>query len=225
MAPNPLERRGIELLIDKATAMGVPVPDEIRRILSDGSVHNTGAFLWSQAHPDDDEFRSCCIGNDVKGPEHCTCWLPEWNAVQAEPVLPPKAEDLAPQSRMCGDCAFRPGSPEREDEWLADSLYSLPAQNQPFYCHDGMRRPVRWRHPDGRTIDGSTADWQPPIVNGIPYRLDGRAGSLCAGWAAIAAKAGCTCPDIDVSTLSEQPGSHIIKGHDPNCPTHRTNGR
>lgn len=359
--PNPLERRGIELLIAKATAMGVPVPDEIRRLLSGGAVRNTGAWLWAEANPGVDG-PGCCIGDAAKGPEHCTCWTPEWNAEQAEPVWPPNPADLAPLPGMCGDCAFRPGSPERADEWMAEALYGLagscpPAaaptprepvrielrdrhgglkgvalidaedaelasyrwylgtvgyavrterigagkrrmyylhrevmgvahgvrldvdhrdgnkldcrrqnlrvgghnlnlQNRgansgrdlprnvyrvkgkrgfivrvklggkqndlgrfdtaeeadaaarrfraenmpwsadaevrpkltPFFCHDSMRRPVRWRHPDGRTIDGSTSDWQPPIVNGVPYRLDGRAGSLCAGWSAIAAK-------------------------------------
>lgn len=51
-----------------------------------------------------------------------------------------------------------------------------------------MRRPVRWEHPDGRTIDGSPDDWQPAIINGLPYRADGRPGLLCAGWAARAAR-------------------------------------
>lgn len=87
---------------------------------------------------------------------------------------------------MCGDCAFRKDSPERREAFLEEALMELPTTGQPFYCHEDMRRPVRWEHPDGRTVEGSTADWQPPIIGGLPYRLDGRPGLLCAGWAARA---------------------------------------
>lgn len=199
---NPLERLGIERLIAQAEAQGVPVPDEIRALLSDGHARNTGAWLWVQAHPEDaDTVRGCCIGEAVRGAEHCTCWVPVWNGEQAEPVLPPKAADLAPFATKCGDCAYRRDSPERRDEWMADTLYSLPEQGTAFYCHEGMRRPVAWRHPDGREIAGSPDDWQPPMVAGIPYRLDGRAGSLCAGWAAIRAARRTPCTEISEGSM------------------------
>lgn len=179
---NPLERLGVQRLVDQAAELGVAVPAEIRALLADAHVRVSGAVLWVRAHPND-EGTGCCWGDIARGPEHCACWVPEWNADQAEPILPPDPADFGPRPAMCGDCAFKPGSAERRDQWMADALYDLAASAKPFYCHDGMRRPVRWRHPDGRVIDGSPDDWQPPNVNGVPFRLDGRPGLLCAGWA------------------------------------------
>lgn len=185
-APNGLERLAVQRVIDMATAAGVPVPDEIAGLLTRVPL-NTGAWLWVREHPDDDEGGlGCCDGDAVKGPEHCTCWIPEWNGDQAPPNNPPDPADFGPRERMCSDCAFRPGSTERRDGFVADALYDLPAGGKPFYCHDGLRRPLRWRHPDGRTVEGSPDDWQPVQVNGVPFRLDGRAALLCAGWAAVA---------------------------------------
>lgn len=41
------------------------------------------------------------------------------------------------------------------------------------------------RYPAGIRIPAaSTGDYQPPIVEGIPYRADGQPGLLCAGWVA-----------------------------------------
>ena len=34
----------------------------------------------------------------------------------------------------------------------------------------------------------------------------------------------CTCPDIDISGPGQPPGTSTLKGLDPNCPQHRTNG-
>ena len=31
----------------------------------------------------------------------------------------------------------------------------------------------------------------------------------------------CTCPDIDISTFGEKPGSRTAKGLDPACPMHQ----
>nr|MDT0660822.1 hypothetical protein [Micromonospora sp. DSM 115978] len=60
----------------------------------------------------------------------------------------------------------------------------LAVPTTPFWCHQGMRRPFRWEHPDGRTVDGSPDDYQPPTLAGVPFRADGSPGLLCAGWAA-----------------------------------------
>lgn len=199
---NELERRAIGKLVDRAGALGVEVPAEILRLLDDPP-SCTGAVLWARTHPDDDSPGGCCEGEVNKGAEYCTCWIPEWNAAQAPPRLPVTPQDIAVRARMCDDCAFRPGSPERGDGdgWMADTLYALPSDGQPFYCHDGMRRPTRWRHPDGRQIAGSDADWQPPMISGVPFRLDGRIGLLCAGWAAVARRESAHLPDEVRATL------------------------
>jgi hypothetical protein len=186
--PSDFERRAIQRLVDQANALGVDVPSEISRLLVDHGRGNNGARLWARANPDADGT-GCCWGDVLDGPEGCNCWKPVFNAEQADPVLPAAVEDIGVQKRMCGDCAFRKGSPERSDEWKQEALLSLAEEATPFYCHEDMRRPIRWEHPDGRVVEGSTDDWQPPIVNGLPFRLDGRPGLLCAGWAARAGRA------------------------------------
>ena len=116
------------------------------------------------------------------GLEGCTCWVPVYDVAQVDPA----PGDLEPRAAMCGDCAFRPGSPERADEWTREALYDLAEPGRPaFFCHDGMRRPVAWRHPAGPEVPGHPDDWQPPIRAGVPYRADGRPGLLCAGWTAV----------------------------------------
>jgi hypothetical protein len=180
---SALERDAVQHLIDKATAAGVPVPAEIAGLverLDHGSSYPARA--WAEAHPDEDQV-PCCMGS-IHDPEGCTCWTPVYDTDQATPRPPTSAGDLQVQAAMCGDCAYRPGSPERADQWLADELYALPAQGKAFYCHDGMRRPAYWQHPDGRRVDGAPDDWQPPMRGGIPYRADGSPGLLCAGWMA-----------------------------------------
>lgn len=135
---------------------------------------------------------SCCPAADSKGPLACTCWRPVYDRDQSDPD--PKAVvglalgevELPQRPLMCGDCAYRPDSPER----TGDAQYnSSPgeldrlARAERFFCHDGMRKPVAWRHPCGlRIATVSDGDYQPPIVEGVPYRADGRPGLLCAGW-------------------------------------------
>lgn len=187
--PNPLERRAIQRVIDLATELGVDVPPAVGQMVCVDAPVNNGARLWARAHPDKDG-PGCCWGDVIKGPEGCNCWVPVFDTVQADPVPPGRPDDIEVQAGMCGDCAFRKGSPEREHAYSEEALLSLPAEGKAFYCHEGMRRPVRWEHPDGRTVAGSPDDWQPPMVAGLPYRLDGRPGLLCAGWAARAARAG-----------------------------------
>lgn len=189
--PNSLERRAVQRVIDKALAAGVDVPPSITALLGHHGGNN-GALQWTRAHPDDDVSRGCCWGDVLNGPGGCNCWTPVWNADQADPIPPTCPEDLQVQRRMCGDCAFRKGSPERAAPFLEEELFDLPRSGQAFYCHEDMRRPVRWEHPDGRTVEGSPDDWQPPMVSGLPYRLDGRPGLLCAGWAARVARAPCS---------------------------------
>jgi hypothetical protein len=186
-------KQAVTDLIAKAEGLGVPVPDEVRRLTYCGA-SNGGAILYARAHPDEDdptvpdELRWCCYGATSRL-DSCTCWEPIWNREQQPPQLPVQLTDLQPRDWLCGDCAFRKDSPERSSEYEEETLLGLAERGQPFWCHDGMRRPLEWRHPHGLTIAGDPADWQPPIVHAIPFRADGTPGLLCAGWAARAARA------------------------------------
>lgn len=135
----------------------------------------------------------CCWGEIVGGPGRCTCWTPRYDLEQTAPD-PEVARWLAAgvqpntRQRMCADCAYRPGSPERTgDETYAgdaETLEQLAAGGDRFWCHQGIRRPVEWSHPAGVTIPGQPAAYAPPVVAGVPYRADGTPAELCAGWAA-----------------------------------------
>ena len=123
----------------------------------------------------------CCYGSAIRGPEHCTCWRPEYNVEQQSPKT-----ELEPVERkdMCHDCAYRFGSPERaegfEEEWLLD----LPASGQRFFCHDNMVRIVRYRHPSGAVIDAKPGEYDAPKIGDCAFQADGTPALLCGGWAA-----------------------------------------
>ena len=125
----------------------------------------------------------CCSGADVFGPGYCTCWRTVHDAEQAE--LRPGDRVVRPDG-MCGDCAYRPGSPEKSADpgyrGDAETLELWAEGGTPFHCHDGMRRVAEHRHPSGATVPGAPGDYDPPIVDGIPYRTNGEPGYLCAGW-------------------------------------------
>lgn len=140
-------------------------------------------------HPTPDGV-PCCDASAMLGPEHCTCWERVHDQVQALPIL-----DMEPATRpqMCGDCAFRPGSPERTDadEAICDSgdlmvIVHDPAQQ--FWCHDGLRSISGLRHPNGMQVDrepvAGVVAYDPPIVDGVPYQADGQPAFRCAGLAA-----------------------------------------
>lgn len=130
----------------------------------------------------------CCMGAAVYGPERCTCWRPEYDLEQADP----RPDTLAgAMPRMCGDCAFRPGSPERtnSDGVVADAetLEACVTTGQSFWCHNGLRRVVAYVHePTGTRWEppGADAAFTPPIIDGQPYKADGNRGDLCAGYVA-----------------------------------------
>ncbi len=133
----------------------------------------------------------CCWGADLYGPGYCTCWTPVYDLDQAEPdplAVRLLAGGITPTVRatMCGDCAYRPASPEKlgdpQHVGDAESLEHLAASATPFWCHDGMRRPIAWRHPSGAEIPGHEAAYAPRIVDAVPYRADGQPGYQCAGW-------------------------------------------
>ncbi len=133
----------------------------------------------------------CCLGAAMHGPRRCTCWVPVYDLDQAEPDT-----QWGPPIRPtpCDDCAYRHDSPERRnDESVAGDaglLEGLTHGDSPFFCHDGIRRPLRWEHrpedvpPTNVSIPGSPADYDPPIIDGVPYRASGEPAYICAGWAA-----------------------------------------
>lgn len=135
---------------------------------------------------------ACCEGSGISGPRFCTCWRQVYDLEQTRPdpmAVKLLAAGIEPVTRktMCGDCAYRPDSPERTglSGYVGDAaeLERIAAEAQ-FWCHQGMRRAVAWRHPSGVEVTGHPAGYQPPVVDGVPYQADGRPGELCAGWAA-----------------------------------------
>lgn len=136
----------------------------------------------------------CCTAAAVMGHAWCTCWEPLYDTEQA-----PARTDLPAglQPAMCGDCAYRPKSPERTGDPDADhgarhdaeDLQHFVVTGSAFWCHQGMRRPKLWRHPTtGAVVLGSPHDYKPLIVDGMPYQADGTPGLLCAGWVAMRMK-------------------------------------
>jgi hypothetical protein len=185
---SSFERFAIQRLIDQAHRLGVDIPDDLNTAMTHAmGCHSWAGQHWAELNPDAEQ-PICCYGA-VNGPDGCYCWTPVFDTEQADPRPPASPEDLTVRTRICGDCAFRKGSPERACSWSEDALFDLAATGEPFWCHDGMRRPVRWEHPDGRTVDGSPHDWQPARVGNVPYRADGSPGLLCAGWMARAGRA------------------------------------
>lgn len=189
------ESYAVERLLGQARAAGVPIPPELEDLAarmptaSGAPVLGHGpswpAERYAELHPDPPiEATTCCYGSSLSGdPARCTCWEPVYQLEQAEPVPPTSAAELLVRPGLCGDCAFRPGSPERAEEYSREALYALADRGEPFWCHDGMRQPLLWRHPDLGDLPGSPDDWHPPTSGGIPYRADGRPALLCAGWA------------------------------------------
>lgn len=144
----------------------------------------------------------CCMGAAEDGPAGCTCWAPVYDQEQ-QPTL----WNLQPGQRteMCGDCAYRPDSPERQgDDRQACSdpgeLDDLARGDIPFWCHVGLRKPVAYRHETlGIVVPADVDAYDPPLVilevkawdDGqvvhrmkVPVKADGSAGDRCAGWAA-----------------------------------------
>lgn len=133
----------------------------------------------------------CCWGAMLDR-RLCSCWEVVYDLEQAQPrqqVVDWLAAGIEPNTRrrMCNDCAYRPGSPERQDEPThqgdAAELERIARESR-FWCHQGMRRPVLYRHPSGVEWPGHPAAYSPPIVDAVPYKADGTPGDLCAGWAA-----------------------------------------
>jgi hypothetical protein len=185
---SDLQRRAVQRLIRKAEKMGVgdQVPAVLHEIVSGHGASNGGALAWVKLHPEaEDVFVGCCTGEMMNGASYCTCWVPVFDLEQSPELIPPgDGEIQVREGGLCGDCAYRPGSPELADDYMAETLRELPLRGETFWCHDGMRRAIRWEHPDGRVVEAGYGDYQPPMLANRPHRADGRVGALCAGWAA-----------------------------------------
>jgi hypothetical protein len=145
------------------------------------SVFNCGGLLPAIELPDAGDG-ICCAGAAMFGPQRCTCWTPVFDLEQQQP----KPGTMAARSSMCPDCAYRGGSPERrgEDGYQGDedSLGEMVATGSPFVCHQGMRKPARYRHPSGAETAGHPAAYEPPVIDGVAYKADGTPADLCFGW-------------------------------------------
>lgn len=124
---------------------------------------------------------ACCMGAAIHGPIGCTCWEPVFSDEQL-PVV--DHLDIPRRLKCCHDCAFRNGSPERqEDDGAMDAIL---ASGRRFFCHQGMRRVVEEVHPDGRRRPADPGDYRPPTDadRDIAFKADGTPAEICAGWLA-----------------------------------------
>jgi len=129
--------------------------------------------------PSADPDGACCWGA-VAG-DGCTCWTAVLD-VHPTPVVQEGPHLI--RRRMCADCAYRPGSPEREE---LDGDTPGFTRSDRFYCHAGMPRAVGYRHPtlgDVVVPAPTTDDYRPFIRDGRPWKADGSPAELCSGWAA-----------------------------------------
>lgn len=122
----------------------------------------------------------CCMASAMRGPRACSCWQPIYDLDQITEL----ALDAAVETRSscCDDCAYRNGSPERADGY-DDELSELAGSRSVFACHQGMRRVIFWRHPDGRELPAGDGAYDPPVVGAVAFKADGQPAERCAGWA------------------------------------------
>lgn len=131
--------------------------------------------------PDPDGVPCCeatAYSHDGTG---CTCWVAVLDVERTDQV---QEGPHVIRRRMCGDCAYRPGSPERQESEGDLPPYSRAAR---FYCHDGMARAVGYQHPllgDATVPAPNDADYRPLTRGAQAWQADGQPAVLCAGWAA-----------------------------------------
>lgn len=138
------------------------------------------------------ELATCCLGAAEEGPHACTCWEPVYDLEQ-QPVQEDLAAVAGTREKACDNCAYRAGSPEREgdDRYQGSEDGDLErfARDGVFWCHQGMRKPVLWRHRLGIEVAADSDAYEPPMVRCgpelVPFKADGTPGERCAGWAAL----------------------------------------
>lgn len=137
------------------------------------------------------ELRQCCIGAVEEGPVGCSCWEPIYDLKQQDVI---EGDMPGQRTEMCVDCAYRPDSPERSGDdrhSCSDDgeLDGIARGNAPFWCHQGLRKPIAFKHLSlGVVVPTDTDAYDPPfrIIDGfkVPIKADGTAGNRCAGWLA-----------------------------------------
>lgn len=97
-----------------------------------------------------------------------------------------KPDEIPTAAKCCHDCAYRNGSPERADEYDEGVLLAhAQIAGEEFWCHQGCRRVIAFRHPDGRELPAGDGDYRPPIgpeERPVVWRADGTVAQRCAGW-------------------------------------------
>lgn len=115
----------------------------------------------------------CCDGAIEGQDPHCWCdglgaitaakataWTSDGQPMPRE--LPPIPKRL---TRPCDSCAFRKGSPEREDFGTQVKLAEQVGEGIPFFCHVGMPVDARGKHvPTRGLVDGRPVGH--PVCNG-----------------------------------------------------------
>lgn len=169
----------------------------------------SGGFVCGGASAPADALRTltglahCCLGAAEGDPGDCTCWEPVYELDQQPLNL---TMHPATRPKMCDDCAYRPTSPEAQGDPNYSERPELGAGT--FWCHQGMRKPVAWRHPLGITIEATGDFYEPPIRpfrggEPVPYKADGSPGDRCAGWAAALRQDAATVGELAASVAEE----------------------
>jgi hypothetical protein len=146
----------------------------------------------------------CCYGSAHNGPGGCTCWVPIYDSEQS----PLQDGPVAKRNTMCEDCAYRKNSPERSglegysgDE---DMLMEIVYTGEPFYCHQGMRRVIAYRHPCGFEIPAPASDYAPPLGYQVPLKADGTLADICGGWCAQRSKFEKVCKEQELLEMTRE---------------------
>lgn len=149
------------------------------------TLHSLGPDL-----PAPDPEVPCCETAAYSNGKACSCWEPIFSA-PTPPVLLEGPQ--APRPKMCHDCAYRPGSPERTE---VDGEQLEAPLSQPFQCHDGMPKLLGWTHPElpGACLVAAAIgdrDSFGPVIRGAQsWRADGTPALMCAGWVAVSGARG-----------------------------------
>jgi len=147
--------------------------------------------------PEVEIWPPCCDASGYRSPNHCSCWEPVYDQEQADPL---PGGQVTTRPLMCSTCAFRPASPERQGDpaaAFADDIDELVYGRGTFFCHEGMRTVVAWRHPGVGieiAVDRPDLAFDPPFVRRrgeqVPLKVDGSRADRCAGQAARRRAAG-----------------------------------
>ena len=126
----------------------------------------------------------CCMGAAVYGAHRCTCWT---ETLSVEPVDEVYAGPAAIRPKMCSDCAFRHDSPEATDDpRYQGDIAGILAQDDFFYCHEGMPKVVERTHqPTGVVVPADGDAYRPERSGNTPLKADGTPAFVCCGYATV----------------------------------------